>query len=108
MAHLLQLKDEVDLTVQRRKSGSPTQVLDNGISPMSVSNEYDVSVEKQINVHMGPGVDVETMDVDNAPSGHTSTTANDTEMQKILASYEELNQKIRQYIPTQTSQSTPQ
>lgn len=108
MAYLLQLKDEIDLTVEIRKSGSPIQVLDNGISTMSVSNEYDVNVEKPINVQMGSVVGVETMDADKAHPSHNSATANDTEMQKILASYEEINQKIRQFIPSQTSQSTPQ
>lgn len=80
---------------------------DNGTSSMLFSNKH-VSGEKQINVSIGPVVDVKPTDVDNANSGHPSATASATEMQKILASYEELSQKIRQYVPTETLQSTPQ
>lgn len=53
MAHILQLRDEVDLNFQSHKLSSQIQVSNNGISSMSVSNKHDVSGERETNVPMG-------------------------------------------------------
>lgn len=102
MAYLLQLKDGVDLTIQRRRSGLQTHVLGDGVSSMPFSNKRDDDVNAE-----NPVVDVETSDVENVNTSHRSATANDAEMQEILTSYEELSQKIRQYIPTQPTPLLP-
>lgn len=110
MAYLLQLKDVIDVAIRRHRSDSQTHVPGDGVSSMSFPNKLvdDVSgVENQAQVPASPVVDGETSDVENANANHLSGTANDTEIQKILASYEELSQKIRQHIPTQTLQSAP-
>lgn len=115
MAYLLQLKDEIDVVIQRHRSDLQAHVPGDGVSPMSFSNKHvdDMNGEEdQANVPASPvvHVDGDASDVGNANANHLSATANkihDTEIQKILTSYEELSQKIRQYIPTQTLQPAP-
>lgn len=49
--------------------------------------------------------------VTDSASHHTATTlitTPDAELQKILASYEELSKKLMQYVPTPTLQTVPQ
>lgn len=98
MGYLLQLKDEVDLIIQRHRSGSQTHVPGDGVSSMSFANKHDGN--NLTHVPISSVVDVEASDVDNANTGHLSATANGTEMQKILASYEELSQAIHSHTDT--------
>lgn len=108
MSHLLQLKDEVDLIMQRHRSDSGAHVIGDGIPSIFLSNQHeDVNGEIQTHVVISPVVDVEAHEVENVNIGQRSSTVNETEIKKMLTSYEELSQKIRQYIPTQTTQPAP-
>lgn len=89
MAHLLQLRDVIDSVIQGQGSGLQTHLSGDAVPSMLSFNKHgDVSSEE-------------------SNTGHPAATTNDTEMQEIMASYEELSQKIRQYIPTQTLRPTP-
>ncbi|KAK2852490.1 hypothetical protein Q7C36_007691 [Tachysurus vachellii] len=83
MAHLLNLRDLIDIVIQ----GHTSQVA----VAVDVSGSEDVSYANE-NVN---------------PTDDTSNT-HDTELQKILASYEELSKKIMQCKHTPTPQSVPQ
>lgn len=103
MAHLLELKDVVDVTIQGNVSDSQVHVT--GFVLPQVNDEVNPT-----NVDVDPVREIDEVvkvKTDN-PVATTPMSTPDTEMQQILASYEELSQKIRQYVPTSTQQSAPQ
>ncbi|XP_046718415.1 uncharacterized protein LOC124394318 [Silurus meridionalis] len=110
LAHLLELKEVVDVTIQSHVSDIQMCVKGNAVSHVPLSNlQVDITDEEtQANVNVNP-VDGETVEVDaNAihPLANTAINTHNSEIQKLLASYEELSKKITQYIPTSTLQST--
>lgn len=114
MAHLLQLKDVIDTAIH--VSDSQVHVADDVSHELpSNSQVEDVNVDvSHANANDNPAVtsDSDATNVGNASATHnTVTTAIDThntELQKLLASYEELSKKMMQYKLTPTPQSAPQ
>lgn len=101
MAHLLNLRELIDIVIQGRASPAAVAI--------DVSGSGDVS---NANDNANP-----TDDSDATGTGITNTThmavstasdTHDTELQKILTSYEELSKKIMQCKHTPTPQSVPQ
>jgi len=115
MAHLLELKDVVDMIIRSHVSDLQMHLTGGVVIDVSSPNpQVDVSVEEgKANANVNPVVtiDSEATDVVNANANHRSATTSmnthDPEVQKMLSSYEELGKKIRQYMPTSTLPSTP-
>lgn len=92
MVYLLHLKEEVDLVIQRHRPGSQTHGSGDGVSSLYFANKHDRN--NLTHVPIGSAIDGEASDVENSNTSHLSATAI-AEMQKILASSEELSQKVR-------------
>lgn len=113
MAHLLDLKDVIETVIQAHVSDSQQHVADDVFHDSSDLQVDDVSGDvSHANANLAVTSNSDATDADNASATHnTVTTAidtRDTELQKILTSYEELNKKIIQYKLTPTPQSAPQ
>lgn len=116
MAHLLDLKDVTNTVIQGRVADSQVHVADDVLheSPSNLQVD-DTSVDaNHANADDNPAVtsDNDATNVDNASTTHntvtTATDTHDTELQKMLTSYEELSKRIMQYKLTPTPQSGPQ
>lgn len=100
MAHLLEMKDVADLAIQGYVSDSKMHVIGDDVSHGSFLNpQADVASveENHTNVDFNPvmTIDIEATEVCTANANHllaaTAMTTNDTEIQKILLSYEKLH-----------------
>lgn len=111
MAHLLELKNVVDAVRKGYATGAQPNVTSNDGADESFSksdaNAEPSNTSGDINVPVPNDSEVAVTD----SASHSATTAHnathDTEIQKLLTSYEELSKKMMQYVPTLT-QTVPQ
>lgn len=109
VAHLIDLKDVIDNVIQGRVSDSQVHVVDDVLhheSPSSLQIDDVSADESHAKADLAVTSDSDATDVGNASATHnTVTTAidtHDTELQKILTSYEELGKKVMQNKLTST------
>lgn len=115
VAHLLDLKDVIDNVTQGRVSDSQVHVVDDVLhheSPSSLQIDDVSADESHAKADLAVTSDSDATDVGNASATHNTVTTtidtHDTELQKIVTSYEELGKKVMQYKLTSTSKSAPQ
>lgn len=116
MAHLLQLRDLVDVVIQGRISETQVRVTDDTAPHLSLSNPQGLDVgsdESQIKTNVSPigTFDNAVFEVGgvntNKGAATTAGTSSDTDIQKLLNSCEELSRQVRQYMPTTSPHSVP-
>lgn len=116
LAHLLELRDIVDVATRLCVSESQMCVANGDVSRVSHVSQVNPQVDgdrnqSNVDVSRFDTNDSEVIEVDIANARHSSISggvkAHDAEMQKMLASYEELTKKIMQYQLGYTQQPTP-
>lgn len=106
MAHLLELKDAIDITIQSRVSGS--QVHFDDVESQSIDVDESDAVNVVVNSD-GPTTNVSTASTTHNTA--TDNTTDPTELQNMLSAYEELSKRIAtltQHAPTPQSPTQPQ
>lgn len=111
MAHLLELRDVVIVTMKSCVPESQMWVTDDNVSHTPFVNPQVNVVRSEKNLTYDDVVDITDDETsEDANTNHlpatTATCTYEAEFQKMLTSYEELSKKIMQYMPTSTAQPT--